>query len=357
MSSWSVDRVRLGGVHGSRMPSFGTARRPAFFLAFAAAITVSNAYLVVVKVTGDDSQTIVNSTLDQCQLCSNSQRTYKYDAERHSARLFHVSSSSGIVSTRNRRLDCRGLHYPNPFLFRVSSWASDERDLVRHVSVPIRVFIADANNPACGSPAQVKGIVNEYRQWNDVTVASVRISTGCFVGGQFVLSLDSVLPSFFREKRCVAKKFVAEPSDRWAVEPKGESLLSNICKLSNSLLYWWMIIAESWILHDVTISEDGAVSWPSNDVVFGIIVCSDSSEKRLVEPPGCCSLADYSYCLICGQLQIYSQVRRCSLFANFIIDYRCDNRRFRLSAHNCQVPTPTSQNLELKQQIRIFGAD
>ncbi len=28
------------------------------------------------------------------------------------------------------------------------------------------------------------------------------------------------------------------------------------------------------------------------------------------------------------------------------IDYRCDNRRFWLSAHNCQVPTPTSQNLE-----------
>jgi hypothetical protein len=38
------------------------------------------------------------------------------------------------------------------------------------------------------------------------------------------------------------------------------------------------------------------------------------------------------------------------------IDYRCDNRHFRLSAHNCQVPTPTSQNLEREQQIRIFGA-
>jgi hypothetical protein len=37
-----------------------------------------------------------------------------------------------------------------------------------------------------------------------------------------------------------------------------------------------------------------------------------------------------------------------------IIDYRCDNRRFWLSAHNCQVPAPTSQNLELEQQIRIF---
>ncbi len=39
------------------------------------------------------------------------------------------------------------------------------------------------------------------------------------------------------------------------------------------------------------------------------------------------------------------------------MDYRCDNRRFCLSAHDCQVPTPTSQNLELEQQIRIFGAD
>jgi hypothetical protein len=39
------------------------------------------------------------------------------------------------------------------------------------------------------------------------------------------------------------------------------------------------------------------------------------------------------------------------------IDYRWDNRRLWLSAHNCQVPTPTSQNLEFEQQIRIFGAD
>jgi hypothetical protein len=32
-------------------------------------------------------------------------------------------------------------------------------------------------------------------------------------------------------------------------------------------------------------------------------------------------------------------------WANANIDYRCDNRRFWLSAHNCQVPNPTSQNL------------
>jgi hypothetical protein len=39
------------------------------------------------------------------------------------------------------------------------------------------------------------------------------------------------------------------------------------------------------------------------------------------------------------------------------IDCRCDNRRFWLSAHDCQVPTPTSQNPEVEKQIRIFGAD
>jgi hypothetical protein len=39
------------------------------------------------------------------------------------------------------------------------------------------------------------------------------------------------------------------------------------------------------------------------------------------------------------------------------IDYRGDNRRFCLSTHDCQVPTTTLQNLELEQQIRIFGAD
>ncbi len=39
------------------------------------------------------------------------------------------------------------------------------------------------------------------------------------------------------------------------------------------------------------------------------------------------------------------------------IDYRCDNRRFWLSALNSQVRTSTSQNLELEQQIRIFQAD
>jgi hypothetical protein len=34
-----------------------------------------------------------------------------------------------------------------------------------------------------------------------------------------------------------------------------------------------------------------------------------------------------------------------------IIGYRCDNRRFWLSAQNCQVPTPTSQNLELNRKF------
>jgi hypothetical protein len=38
------------------------------------------------------------------------------------------------------------------------------------------------------------------------------------------------------------------------------------------------------------------------------------------------------------------------------IDYRCDIGRFWLSAHNCQVSTPTSQNLEIEQQIQYFGS-
>jgi hypothetical protein len=41
----------------------------------------------------------------------------------------------------------------------------------------------------------------------------------------------------------------------------------------------------------------------------------------------------------------------------FTIDYKCDDRRFSLSAHDRQVPTPTSQNLDLEQQIRILEAN
>ncbi len=37
-----------------------------------------------------------------------------------------------------------------------------------------------------------------------------------------------------------------------------------------------------------------------------------------------------------------------------LIDYRCDNSPFWLSAHNFQVPTPTSQNIDAEQKIRIF---
>ncbi len=36
------------------------------------------------------------------------------------------------------------------------------------------------------------------------------------------------------------------------------------------------------------------------------------------------------------------------------IDYRCDDGCFRLSAHNCQIPTQTSQNLEIEQQNWVF---
>jgi methionyl-tRNA synthetase len=49
--------------------------------------------------------------------------------------------------------------------------------------------------------------------------------------------------------------------------------------------------------------------------------------------------------------------RRLARNTDGTIDYRFDNRRFWLSAHDCQVPTPTSRNLELEQQIRIFEAD
>ncbi len=47
---------------------------------------------------------------------------------------------------------------------------------------------------------------------------------------------------------------------------------------------------------------------------------------------------------------VYDKVRcRCVFFSvrdsGSPIDYRCDNRRFGLSTHNCQVPTPTFQNL------------
>ncbi len=56
---------------------------------------------------------------------------------------------------------------------------------------------------------------------------------------------------------------------------------------------------------------------------------------------------------------LYTKQRRPPNRSDLIlpIDYRCDDGRFWLSTHNCQVPTPTSQNLELEQQIRIFGAD
>jgi hypothetical protein len=37
------------------------------------------------------------------------------------------------------------------------------------------------------------------------------------------------------------------------------------------------------------------------------------------------------------------------------IDYRCEDGSFWLPAHDCQVPTPASQNLKVEQQIRIFG--
>ncbi len=45
------------------------------------------------------------------------------------------------------------------------------------------------------------------------------------------------------------------------------------------------------------------------------------------------------------------------IWAGTNIDYRCDDRRVWLSAHNCQISIPTSQNQDLEQQIWIFEAD
>jgi hypothetical protein len=39
------------------------------------------------------------------------------------------------------------------------------------------------------------------------------------------------------------------------------------------------------------------------------------------------------------------------------IVYRRDAKHFWLSPHNCQSPTPTSQNKEFKEQIRVLEAD
>jgi hypothetical protein len=52
-----------------------------------------------------------------------------------------------------------------------------------------------------------------------------------------------------------------------------------------------------------------------------------------------------------------SSINFLSLHLPSDIDHRCDNRCFWLSTHNCQVPTPTSQNLWVEHDIWIFGAD
>ncbi len=55
---------------------------------------------------------------------------------------------------------------------------------------------------------------------------------------------------------------------------------------------------------------------------------------------------------VIGEEQLFEQFQLATT-----IDYRCDDRRFWLSAKNCQVPTPTFLNLDLEQQIRVFEAD
>ncbi len=60
---------------------------------------------------------------------------------------------------------------------------------------------------------------------------------------------------------------------------------------------------------------------------------------------------------ICANFQDFPTKMALLIRPHRSIDYRCDNMHFWLSAHNCQVPTPTFLNLEVEQQIRIFGAD
>jgi WD40 repeat protein len=47
--------------------------------------------------------------------------------------------------------------------------------------------------------------------------------------------------------------------------------------------------------------------------------------------------------------------RSFSRFCGRSIGHRCDDGGFRFSAHDCLVSTPTSRNLEVEQQLRIFG--
>jgi hypothetical protein len=58
----------------------------------------------------------------------------------------------------------------------------------------------------------------------------------------------------------------------------------------------------------------------------------------------------------CALLSVFHSHHR-SFVLGVPIDYKCDDSRFWLSAHNCHVPTPTSQNIDLEQQIRICKAD
>ncbi len=77
-------------------------------------------------------------------------------------------------------------------------------------------------------------------------------------------------------------------------------------------------------------------------------VRSDSGARNVILAPGSFDSRGFASGVILSP-QDFIQATLVSC-----IDYRCDNRRFRLSAHDCPVPTPTSQNLEVEQQIRFF---
>jgi hypothetical protein len=65
-----------------------------------------------------------------------------------------------------------------------------------------------------------------------------------------------------------------------------------------------------------------------------------------------CSRADFTQGKIARPLEMKKlNIRLCGFVAS--IDYRCDNKRFWLSAHDRQVPTPTSQ----KPRSRTANSD
>jgi hypothetical protein len=91
----------------------------------------------------------------------------------------------------------------------------------------------------------------------------------------------------------------------------------------------------------------------SQSYFFPLLSCHNKpSVCRKLNRPNCSNVVrSYQWFsrVITARVSLWSMTERsCRRLHRWAsIDYRCDNRRFWLSAHNCQVPTPTSQNLEL----------